>query len=59
MPPESSEPTAPSNSSKAAQVVKLLEQALGLLDTIADAEHLAAHMQGVIDELQGRGHDSE
>jgi hypothetical protein len=52
MPPEVSEPLAPSNGSTPAEVIQLLEQALGLLDTIPNTQHLAAHVQGVIDELR-------
>jgi hypothetical protein len=59
MPPESSGPLAPSNPTKAAQAVQLLEQALSLLDQIPDTEHLAAHVQGVIDELHGQDVDSQ
>ena len=53
MPPEPLEPLAPGNASKKAQVVQLLEHVLELLDSMPDTAHLAAHVQGVIDELNG------
>ena len=53
MPPAPLEPAAPSIEAMKAQVIQLLEQALGLLDSIPDTSHLAAHVQGVLDELIG------
>ena len=59
MPPEFSEPVAPSNGSKTIEVVQLLEQALGLLDSIPDTVHLAAQVQGIVDELRGQDDDPQ
>ena len=59
MPPEFPEPDAPNNASSTVEVVQLLEQALDLLDTIPDTAHLAAQVQGIVDELKSQDVGSE
>lgn len=59
MPPEFSEPVAPGDALKTTEVIRLLEQALGLLDSIPDTAHLAAQVQGIVDELGDQGLDSQ
>jgi hypothetical protein len=59
VPPEPSEPVAPSDASKTERVVLLLEEALALLDSMSNTAHLAALLQGVADELRGQGVDDQ
>lgn len=52
MPPKPMEPVAPSDAPNPERVVQLLDQALDLLDSLPDTEHLAARIQAVADELR-------